>query len=120
MNVVPIGEKVEELEATFEEFWLVFPRRVARKDALKAWSRISPELYPKIITAVVAWRAVWMSRELQYCPHAATFLNGERWDDELPSEFRRAAHVPFAPQPHEKKSVMPEHVKAMIAKLRSK
>jgi len=119
MNVVPIGEKVEELDS-WEAFWALYPRHEAKKDARKAWDKIDEAKHVEILTSLAAWRPVLAERERNYIPLPASWLRGERWEDELPSEFRRAAHVPFAPETREKKSVMPEHVKAMIAKLRGK
>lgn len=74
----------------FEDFWALYPRRVARKDALRAWERVAPALHVTVIEALFDWRRVWMQRgEMQFVPHAATWLNGERWDDELPQGYAR-------------------------------
>ena len=113
MNVVPLER--EEIEANFSNFWILYPRHVAKKDALKAWNKIDAKLYPEILTALAAWRPVYLAREPDKIPHAATFLNGERWEDELPKEYRQA---PAKPRDDTPKSSMPEHVRSMIAKLR--
>ena len=71
---------------TFDYLWSVYPRRVAKKDALKAWNKLTPEQQCLAIEACRQWRKVWLQNDLQYCPHCATWLNGERWTDELPTE----------------------------------
>ena len=120
MNVVPIVTDCEALDA-WTSFWILYPRHVAKKDALKAWARIDAAAHVEILTSLTAWRRVWLERgELQFVPYPATWLNGERWQDELPKDFRVQAHVPFASTAQTKKAEMPEHVKAMIAKLRGK
>ena len=69
-------------ELGFEKFWSAYPKKVAKKDALRAWSRIRESLYPVIMSALEKHKT---SQQWQrgYIPHAATWLNGERWEDEL-------------------------------------
>ena len=75
-------------DARFEDFWKVYPRKVAKAQALKAWKKIKPsaELAAEIIAAVGAYArtAAWTKDGGQYIPHASTFLNQRRWEDELP------------------------------------
>ena len=61
-----------------------------------------------------------LSREPQSRPYGATWLNGERWEDELPPEFtaRTAAHQSVQLPEQTARTVMPEHVRALLAKLR--
>lgn len=115
MNVVPLVE----LEAlpSFEDFWVLYPRHEAKKDARKAWERVDAARHVEILTALAAWRPYLLARESSFIPLPATWLRGERWEDELPKEGRVAAHVPTPPREATPKSVMPEHVKAMIARL---
>lgn len=77
------------------------------------------------LVALVDWRRVWAARgDSQFTPHAATWLNGERWTDEIPEEFKqRAAHVSHViakPPESGKREPMPEHVRQAIAKLRAR
>lgn len=72
--IVPQGDV-----SSFDQFWIIYPRKVAKKAALKAWNKIKPELYPKII-AVISNGYEWSS-DPQHIPHPATWLNGERWND---------------------------------------
>ena len=73
------------LAASFDDFWRAYPRRVAKKDALKAWNHIKPTVYPKIFSALEHHRQSddWSRDNGRFIPHAATWLNGERWEDEL-------------------------------------
>ena len=112
----------EILEAApdFQDFWLLYPRRVARKDALKAWGKLSPAQQVAAITALVEWRRVWANKDLDYLPYPATWINGERWTDELPPEFtaRTAAQQSAQLPEPTARTVMPEHVRALLQKLR--
>lgn len=117
--------KDESINATFADFWLLYPRRVARKDAQKAWDRMSASDRIEALTALVAWRRVWATKDLEYLPYPSTWLNGERWTDELPvsatSSPNHASHVLAVPAGGEiQRAGIPDHVKALIAKLRAK
>lgn len=70
---------------TFSDFWRLYPRRVARKDAEKAWARVKPEDYPKIFAAVERAKQTddWNRENWRFVPYPATYLRGERWEDEL-------------------------------------
>ena len=72
---------------TFADFWRLYPRKVARKDAERAWSRIDASLYPKICAGVESHRQTddWRRDGGRFIPYPATYLNGERWEDELES-----------------------------------
>ncbi|POG03491.1 replication protein [Pseudomonas putida] len=71
----------------FDKFWKLYPKKKSRKDALKAWNKISPgaELQAVMIAALANHCASrdWAKEGGQYIPNAATWLNGERWHDVL-------------------------------------
>ncbi len=74
-------------ERSFKVFWPVYPRKVGKRNALKAWLKIKPDevLVKKIVDAVKAHAKSdqWTRDDGQYVPHPATWLNGELWNDEL-------------------------------------
>lgn len=112
--------EIVDVGPSWDDFWLLYPRRVAKKDALKAWGRMKPAQRMQAIVACAAWRRVWANKDLDYLPYPATWLNGERWEDELPAEYTQttAAHAPAALPEQTERTAMPEHVKALLAKLR--
>jgi len=72
----------------FTRFWAVYPRKVKKDEAEKAWAKIDPdeELADKIISAVfTAKSADTRFRETQYTPHPASWLNGREWLNEYES-----------------------------------
>ena len=81
-----------------------------------------PACYAEILTAVCLWRPVFLARgDTRFTPLPATWLNGERWTDELPVELRSpvAAHQPAVmPDMPRKSGEIPQHVKDQLAKLR--
>jgi hypothetical protein len=74
---------------TFDTFWRAYPRRVARKDAEKAWAKIPPEQHQQILNAITQARKSddWRRDEGRYIPYPASYLRGERWTDELESDL---------------------------------
>lgn len=73
---------------TFESVWKIYPRKVAKKDAEKAWSKVKPEYRQAIFDAVTRARQTdqWRRDGGMFVPYLATYLRGERWNDEIESE----------------------------------
>jgi hypothetical protein len=69
----------------FDEFWKQYPRKVARKDAERAWKKLDAAQQFAALQAlpihVRYWEAAGRTKETT--PHAASWLKGERWADEL-------------------------------------
>lgn len=83
----------------FEQFWDRYPRKVAKKAALKAWDKLAPTngLQEQILTALMlqASSEAWTRDSGQFIPHPATWLNGRRWEDEV---LPPTIHLPKATQ----------------------
>lgn len=85
---------VAALPDRFADFWEIYPRRVARGAALKAWKTATKKTDPDtIITAASLFSAG--STDPKFIPHPATWLNAERWADERPQ--LRAVNEGWAP-----------------------
>ena len=68
----------------FEKFWEVYPRKMAKKDAFKAFKKVNVPLQT-LIDAVNAQAEsdAWQRDNGRYIPYPATWLNQGRWDDIL-------------------------------------
>ena len=67
----------------FEEFWKLYPRRIAKLVAKRIWGRLSNK-DKEIISIMLPQHLLrWEDKELQYIPHASTWLNQKRFEDEL-------------------------------------
>ncbi|MNO73395.1 hypothetical protein D3C76_643590 [compost metagenome] len=88
----------------FEQFWKLYPKKKSRKDALKAWNKLSPEagLQAVMITALAqhCGSRDWTKDNGQYIPMASTWLNGERWHDVLQPAGAIAQSGAFNNLPH--------------------
>lgn len=96
----------EDYTPEFETFWAQYPRHTAKKNAFKAWRSVNPkDINPtqKEQEAILHDIAVRLGRgewqEEQYIPHASTYLNGRRWEDEAkptyPAEAGKGYYNPF-------------------------
>ena len=74
----------------FALFWHEYPRKAAKAAALKAWQKLnpSPELVERILAHVREHKRSqdWIKDGGQFVPHPATFLNGRRWEDDIPPD----------------------------------
>ncbi len=85
-------------EKPFDKFWRVYPRKVGKKQAALAWKRAkldsNAEQAEMIVTDVATrltqhapWLQACRSGDKTYVPHPATYINNERWEDEIESVF---------------------------------
>ena len=81
-NPIPITH-INKYIDRFDEFWKIYPKKIAKENAKKVWLRIKPndDLIAKITKAVKDQKL--SEREQQFIPHAATWLNAKRWEDEV-------------------------------------
>jgi hypothetical protein len=76
----------QQAERAFEDrFWPAYPRKVGREAALKAFVKLKPDagLLDVMLKALAkqASSEQWR-KDKQFIPHAATWINGKRWQDE--------------------------------------
>lgn len=71
----------------FNEFWDVYPNKKAKKVAKASWDKIQPDetLADIIIDSVIRYKRSydWIKENGKYVPMPSTFLNQERWEDEV-------------------------------------
>ena len=72
--------------AEFENFWLVYPRKINRAVALKAFEKATRKTEADLIISAV--RGYKFADDEQFIPHPATWLNQERWIDGTPTSIR--------------------------------
>jgi hypothetical protein len=84
----------------FEEFWTAYPKKKAKEEARKAWSKLKPDedLGKAILQAVESAKRSpdWTKDKGKYIPYPATYLNGKRWEDERNDTDGAAADNPPA------------------------
>lgn len=82
-------------EDLFPKFWKLYPNKKGKAAAEKAWAKlkVTPELFNLIAQGLAkqCTSAAWTKDGGQFIPHPATWLNGKRWEDEIPSNVH---HLP--------------------------
>jgi len=83
----PKPAKPQGYTEDFETFWKAYPKKLGKKAAYTSWQKIDPDakLLELILQAVVAQSGTqdWQKQHGQFIPHPNTWLNNERWNDEL-------------------------------------
>lgn len=65
----------------FETFYSLYPRKISRTNAEKAWKKqkcVLSQVMPSLQKQMKLWT------DPQFIPHPASWLNGRRWEDEFP------------------------------------
>ena len=73
-------EKREKKDCVlFDQFWAIYPRKTSKQSASKAFAKLKDEDQQKAINNIAR---LYSDTPVQYVPHAATYLNQARWEDE--------------------------------------
>ena len=69
----------------FNLFWAQYPKKVGKLTARRSWEKLSQENQQKALQAIVEHRKYWAAKgtDWEFIPHASTWLNQERFEDEL-------------------------------------
>lgn len=70
----------------FEEWWSVYPRKVKKLAAFQSFQRvvkrIGRENLPMLLEITRTFAASDVGRDPKFCPHATSWLNQGRWEDD--------------------------------------
>lgn len=82
----------------FNKFWGEYPRKVAKGNARKAFQKaLKLATFEEIMQGLENSKMFWSQNETekQYIPHGASWLNGERWEDELELDLTYLNSKPY-------------------------
>jgi len=75
----------------FDLFWSAYPRKVKKKQAREIWNRKRLDEQTELLVADVQNRIATDGQWAEgFTPHPTTYLNGERWNDEIEPVRQRA------------------------------
>jgi len=74
--------------AEFEEFWSVYPRKQNKGKAFDAWQKMGCENEKDSIVAAITKQTevIFKTKEMKHIPHGSSWINAERWQDEIVPE----------------------------------
>ena len=76
-----IEQRIEHTPSEFEKFYSAYPKKISRANAERAWKK-QKCILSEVMPALERQRKLW--NDPQFIPHPASWLNGRRWEDELP------------------------------------
>lgn len=79
---------LNEIETMFEEFWKAYPKKINKKGCLSKFKNIKgiKKEFPNIMQTLQNFKSSKQWQNIQYIPHPQTWLNQERWKDEIQEE----------------------------------
>lgn len=82
----------EENKELFNEFWTAYPKKVGKQVALRSFDKlnVNREMLDKMLEAIKKQKGSNQWQDSQYIPNPSTWLNQERWNDELPKAKTKA------------------------------
>lgn len=83
-------ELVNDTDLWFGEFWKLYPRKVAKANAVKAFKKKckDEQTYTAIMRGLQNYVTACKGKDPQYIAHPATWINGERWNDEVATKTK--------------------------------
>ena len=79
-----LGNITSKDMSIFDDLWKMYPKKVGKGTARKALAKAMTKAQAdKIQHSLALFVRAWGSQDKKFMPQLATWLNGERWDDEL-------------------------------------
>lgn len=78
-------EVLDQKEMWFESFWEIYPKHQDKKKAKQKFLKLCTDekKYQEIMQGLRNVLPVWAKKDTKYIPMPTTWLNGERWNDEV-------------------------------------
>ena len=87
-------EESDKIE--FDVFWELYGNKIKRKPCERKWNNLSLKTQEKIIETLPAFKDSITDKK--YLPHPETYLNGERWNDEIEQQENKQDYTGYKPQ----------------------
>ena len=84
-NENSIIKVLDQKEMWFESFWEIYPKHQDKKKAKQKFLKLCTDekKYQEIMQGLRNVLPVWAKKDTKYIPMPTTWLNGERWNDEV-------------------------------------
>lgn len=87
-------EESDKIE--FDVFWELYGNKIKRKPCERKWNNLSLKTQEKIIETLPAFKESITDKK--YLPHPETYLNGERWNDEIEQQENKQEYTGYKSQ----------------------
>ena len=79
-----LGNITSKNMSIFDNLWKIYPKKVGKGTAKKALAKaMTKATADQIQHSLAVFVRAWGNQDKKFMPHLATWLNGERWDDEI-------------------------------------
>ena len=86
-NEVVLVRNVDQTVRDFERWWKIYPRKVGKYKAAPLFAKVCNRMnFDELMDATIRFAQSMDGQEKRFIPHPTTWLNQERWNDELSVE----------------------------------
>ena len=80
----------------FEQFWKAYPKKAAKPVAKRAFEKLKPNegMMQKIMESLEQHQKYWKTIDAKFIPHPATWLNQQRFLDDISDQLRGNTYTP--------------------------
>lgn len=83
-----LGNRTNYIFDNFDDIWGIYPKKQGKGAAKKAYEKAMKKIDPNILLdRIKAYVEAIQNKDLQYIPMLSTWLNQERWGDDLPQSY---------------------------------
>ena len=75
-----MGKPKRDSSILFDQFWTLYPRKTSKQSASKAFAKLKDEDQQAAINNIAR---LYAETPVQFVPHASTYLNQGRWEDQV-------------------------------------
>lgn len=88
----PLKKTEPKPDPDFDKFWDAYPKKEGKKPAAKAWAKTNGNRPPidQILAHIEKRKSIWS--EYKFIPHPTTFINQERWNDDLTAAVQKPVY----------------------------
>ena len=75
-------------DTEFDKFWSEYPNKQNKKKSREKFLKLKLSLFDKIMEQLERFKESddWIKNDGMFIPHPTTWINGERWEDEINNE----------------------------------
>ena len=82
-----VTQKLTEHEAAFDKFWKLYPKKIWKRACEIKFMNLNKNVFNNLFAGldlyIKSWKKYIVSKNLEFIPHPQTWLNQERWNDEV-------------------------------------
>jgi len=87
-------KKEENIKEKFDEWWAFYPRKLNKKKAETSYKTAIKKASSEELLEALKSQLCTFSPDLEFVPHATTWLNGERWANPVEAVKQDYSHKP--------------------------